>query len=933
MTKVFKRKKLNTLLMAFLLSAGIFLLLLIRHHIVPFGGTTLLISDLDTQYVEFMAEYRRILLGQGSLFWSWHAGLGMNFIALIAYYLASPFNFLLPLFPENQLPLAVSVLTILKLGCAGAAFASYLLTHYQKQPGSILIPAFSACYALSAYALGYAFNIMWLDAMIWLPLLCAGIDRLLTNKNKSMTTLTLLFALTFLSQFYMASMTGVFCALYFLTQILNKRFGFREFFRNAVQFGMCVLIAAGLSAFLLLPTFFVLKNNMGLLGQEFPAPEGQFPFLQIFSKLFIGSFDGIKDCLPHIYCGLPALLGMIMYFTRKSISAREKLFSGLLTLILLFSFWFKPLDFLWHAMDHPSWFPFRYAFIFCFWVLTLAYQGFASNSTETIKIFESARNEAHGDWHLVRRSPHKCACPHVLHIISEHLQIILIPFVTAVLILIAAGFSMKDISPAFFLINGGFLIAYALFQAHMDSSEAAAQQAQQNRTRDALILTLLVSVELFINGSMIISVFSGGYTKNADFQSFHEQYHFLTKAVQPESNEFYRMEKDEYRNYNDALGIGYPGISHFSSTASTRQAEFLKRLGFNCYATWCTYEGSTAATDTLLGIRYEFWNTGKQDSLPAGTETWERPSVFPLFFFAEDDFARYDFFSDADAITRQNDLLRLLNGEKPEDFFTPIPVKITKSENLKEIETNEFVKIDSKQPAFYEAEIKPVANSSLYLSLPGASLSHTVIVNDTELMNGNRDYAPFPICLDAFTAEDTINIRIEAVKDRLEGGIKAYALDTARLTSLSEKVNETAPLMERTGSTTFLLKTDASQEERLIVSSIPFDAGWRVKINGQPQPLKMIHESVLGFTLPAGMESAEISYRLYGFDKGLILTGIALLFLPAVFLLDRYSAPEAHGDWHLVLRSQHKRACPHVRHRAEACLSPCTSFMKPNRST
>ena len=861
MTKASKREKIITLLTAFLLPTGIFLLLMIRHHIVPFGETTLLISDLDTQYVEFMAEYRRVLLGQGSLFWSWHAGLGMNFIALTAYYLASPFNLLLPLFPENQLPLAVSVLTILKLGCAGAAFASYLLTHYKKQHSGILIPAFSACYALSAYALGYAFNIMWLDAMIWLPLLCAGIDRLLTNKNKGMTGLTLLLALSFLSQFYMAWMTGAFCALYFLTQVLIKKSDFRNFHRSTVRFGICVGIAAGLSAFLLLPTFFVLKNNMGLMGQGFPAPEGQFSFPQLFTKLFIGSFDGIKDCLPHIYCGLPALLGVIMYFTRKAVPAREKLFSGLLTLILLISFWFKPLDFLWHAMDHPSWFPFRYAFTFCFWVLTLAYHG------------------AHGDWHLVRRSPHKHVCLHVRHIISEQLQIILIPYVTAALILIAAGFSMKDIPPSFFLINGGFLIAYALLQANMT--------AQQNRTRDALLMTLLVSAELFINGSMIISGFSGGYTKNADFQSFHEHYRSLTEAVQPEGNAFYRMEKDEYRNYNDALGIGYPGITHFSSTASTRQAEFLKRLGFNCYATWCTYEGSTAATDTLLDIRYEFWNTGKQDSLPAGAETWERPSVFPLFFFAEDDFARYDFFSDTDAITRQNDLLRLLAGDGSEDFFTPIPVNITNLENLKKEGTKVFIKIDSKQPAFYEADIKPVENASLYLLLPGASLSHTVTVNGMEMMNGNRDYAPFPICLDAFAAEDTITIRVEAVKDRLGGGIEAYALNTAQLTSLSEKINETAPLMERTGSTAFLLKTDAVPEDRLIVSSIPFDAGWRVKINGQPQPLKMVHESVLGFILPAGADRAEISYRPYGFDAGLILTGIALLFLPVVFLIER----------------------------------------------
>ena len=263
------------LLPAFALPAALFLLILLSNHILPFGETTLLFSDLDSQYIEFMAEYRRVLLGEGSFSWSWHAGLGMNFIALIAYYLASPFNFLLVLFPENQLPLAVSILTLLKLGCAGMAFAYYLRKHFCGKDGFIVF--FSACYALSSYVLGYSFNIMWLDALIWLPLLCAGIDTLLTSKRKGMAGLTFLLALSFLSQFYMAWMTGAFCVIYFLAQTLLSKCSFRDFLRSALRFGICVGIAAGLSMFLLLPTFFVLKNNMGLMGQEFPPAAGQFP--------------------------------------------------------------------------------------------------------------------------------------------------------------------------------------------------------------------------------------------------------------------------------------------------------------------------------------------------------------------------------------------------------------------------------------------------------------------------------------------------------------------------------------------------------------------------------------------------------------------------------------------------------------------------------
>lgn len=833
------------LLLAFLLPAAIFLLLLLRFHILPFGELTLLFSDLDSQYVEFMSEYRRILLGEGSFFWSWHAGLGMNFMALTAYYLASPFNFLLVLFPEEGLPLAVSIITLLKISCAGTAFAYYLKNHYDS--GSSLLPLFSAAYALSAYALGYAFNIMWLDALIWLPLLCAGIDRLLRSEKRGMCGLTVLFALSFISQFYIAWMTGVFCALYFLSQILIDRFPFKSFVRHALRFAVCVGIAAGLSAFLLLPTFFVLKNNMGSFGQEFPAVTGLFSVLQLLNKFFIGSFDGIKDCLPHIYCGIPAVIGMILYFTRKQIPARERIIHGLIFAFLLFSFWFAPLDFFWHALDHPSWFPFRYAFIFIFWMLTLAFDGFAHT--------QKPRELISG-----------CA-------------------VTLVLFALPIIFDRKGGDALTLFLNLPFLFVYA------------AIAFLKNKKLRRVIGTALISAELFLNGMLLISEHIGGYTRLEDYRSFHTYYRDRTASVFPQGQDFYRMEKREHRNYNDPMGIGFPGISHFSSTASVRQTEFLKRLGFNCYATWCTYEGATGAADALLGIRYEFGESGKQDSLPADSGIWEHPAWFPLFFFAEDDFARYDFHSESDAITRQNDLLRLLDGSGSGSFFEPVPVQITALENLSADATGTYRHIDPGQKAYAQLQIETVPGKSLYLFLPGASLNVSVTAEGNELMNGNRDYAPFPICLDAYVSPDApVSVRIELLNDPLELGFKAFALNTGQLAELSKTISAAAPQTERTGETTFRLSAASADEDRLIVSSIPFDAGWQVLADGKRLPLKMIHESVLGFILPAGTTEVTVQFVPYGFPAGAGLSGVAALLWLAILIFEKKASgndPEA----------------------------------------
>lgn len=827
------KKRSVDLLLAFLLPAAIFLVTLLRYRIVPFGGTTLLFSDLDSQYIEFMAEYRRILLGQGSLFYSWNAGLGMNFFALTAYYLASPFNFLLVLFSENHLPLAVSLITVLKLGCAGAAFAFFLRERSGGKTG--LLPLFGACYALNAWAVGYAFNIMWLDALIWLPLLCAGTDALLRDSRHAMGKLIPLFALSFISQFYMAWMTGLFCALYFLTQLIIRRAPLRKWIRDGIRFGISAGTAAGLSAFLLLPTWFVLKNNMGLAGQEFPPASGAFSFPALFGKLMIGSFDGVKDCLPHIYCGLPAIIGLGLFFTRRSIPLREKAVAALACAALLFSFWFRPLDFVWHAMDHPSWFPYRYAFLFSFTALSCAYRGFS----------ETGRGRA---WALC------CLVP------------LLLPG--------AAVLSGNRPDLPVLLAGICFPAAYALSGALLSGRKRGA------------VLTAVCAAELLVNCLLTIGTFAGRYTKLSDYQSFHEHYRSLTETVRPAGTDFYRMEKTAFRNYNDPLGIGFPGVSHFSSTASTRQAEFLKRLGFNCYATWCTYQGATEVSDALLRIRYEFAERGKTGNTAAGPETWEHTAVFPLFFFAEDSFARYDFFgSGTTAVPLQNDLLRLLEGPDAEDRFQPLPVETVRLVNLEQGDDGIFRRIEPAGEARIDLEVRTAPDRSSYLFISEASLNYNVTVNGTPVISAARDYAPFPICLDPYAPEGgTVQVSVETVTGTIEGEFLAWELDPERLNALAERLRSEAPKAEMTGPVSFRIRTEASDTDRLIVSSIPFDAGWSVTAEGKTLPLKAVHESVLGFILPAGSQTAEISFRPYGWNYGLILTAAAALLYLVISL-------------------------------------------------
>ena len=141
--------------------------------VAPFGPNSLFFGDMDGQYSHFLASFSE-LFGQGA-FYTWHKALGGEALSWAAYYLFSPFNFLVLLFPTSQLPTAVTLLTLTKAGCAGLSMQLFL----HRRAGSRLSVPLSWAWALSGYLLGFSQNIMWMDALIALPLIAWGIRRIL----------------------------------------------------------------------------------------------------------------------------------------------------------------------------------------------------------------------------------------------------------------------------------------------------------------------------------------------------------------------------------------------------------------------------------------------------------------------------------------------------------------------------------------------------------------------------------------------------------------------------------------------------------------------------------------------------------------------------------------------------------------------------------
>lgn len=374
-------------ILSFLLPVLIMLMIFIIRKIYPFGERSFLHIDMYHQYFPFLVEFYHKLRNGESLFYSWNTGIGSNFLALYAYYLASPTNWLCVLIPEGSLLEFQTYMVVLKTGLCGLTFTIYARKHFRSSSKYIL--CFSVFYALSGFMAAYNWNVMWLDVIVLAPLIILGAERLVNEGKCYLYCITL--TLSILSNYYLSIMLCVFLVLYFAVLLIESTpdserspaplafWGLeriQNFYAKAfIRFAVYSLLAGGMAAVLLLPELAALRFSE-FSDITFPSKiKTYFSVLDMLARhCFDVAVETGLDHWPNLYCGVAVFILLPLYIMQKDIPIRSKAPKLILLAFMLISYSTNILNFLWHGLNYPDSLPARQSFLYIFLLLTLCFE-------------------------------------------------------------------------------------------------------------------------------------------------------------------------------------------------------------------------------------------------------------------------------------------------------------------------------------------------------------------------------------------------------------------------------------------------------------------------------------------------------------------------------------------------------------------------------
>ncbi len=814
-------------LLSFLIPVIIVTVILVVGGVYPFGEECFLRTDMYHQYAPFMSEFRDKLRDGGSLLDSWDVGLGVNFVALYAYYLASPLNWLVVLVSQDLVIEFIMLMVVLKFGLCGVTMTHYLRRHSSHADMGILL--FSVFYALSGYMCAYYWNIMWLDCIVLFPLIMLGMERLIYEGKGGLYTLSL--GLSILSNYYISIMTCMFLCIYFVALCILRGAGLRELARAFLRFAVYSLMAGGLAAILLLPEIAAMRYTASA-DIDFPSAFSEyFSIIDMLARHLPGvETEQALDHWPNIYCGVAVLLLLPMYIMNRRIGIREKAVYMALIIFMLMGFSINVLNFIWHGLHYPNSLPARQSYIYVFLMLYVCF-----------RLYQKKR-----------------------YVRKRELYTGLAVALGFILLCQHTADQGQGISFMVYYASMLLTVLYAgLFYAFIKN--------RLKRSTIGLLALCLVCIEAAGNTAVtgITTTSRTSYVKD------NEDIRTLARSLFP-SSEFFRVERESRKTRNDGAWLNFPSVSLFSSLTNADCTAFFKAVGCEGSTNAYGINGSTPLIDMLLSLRYDIYagpqidGEGRKFIESRGDSyLYENNYVLPVGFMLPEGMDEDWLLELSDPVLLQNSICDMLgvqqvlvpNGEPGNTDGEEYAVTITQDGEYYALIKNPRV----RDATVLWPERKKTFNNTdrgFLLELGDCERGETIhITSETRGEDMQVEVYRFNYAA------------LRQIYEKLSpGGMETDAWEDRRIRG---KVNVTEDMLYG--------GTDSGR----LFFSIPYDRGWTVTVDGEPVETEKAFDAFLSVSVPFGEHVIELTYMPEGLMEGAAISLLSAVLLGLALMAER----------------------------------------------
>lgn len=379
----------------------------------------------------------------------------------------------------------------------------------------------------------------------------------------------------------------------------------------------------------------------------------------------------------------------------------------------------------------------------------------------------------------------------------------------------------------------------------------------------------------------------------------------IVNELKSTMNNFYRIEEVFVNTYDDSMLLNYYGIQHSSSSNDVNTKEFMTNMGFKTAPSYEGYNrGGMIPVDSILAIKYQIASTDPDSFSSYGYNenpyyekvmenekyiVYENPFALPIAFMVNDKVKDVDM-TEENKFNLSNTILNSMVEENYQ-IYNRLEIVNIELDNVTETkledETN-YEKVDKEKEASIVYTVKSNDSNPVYMFLK-SQLYEDKVTNYNQVIvkvEGQNEFPQFDSSaynieyIGNYQAGEEIKIKVEIKRDSFN--VKDALFYSCNMDNFTKIYNNLSKnIIQNTEYRDGYIKGNitVNEEKTLLYTSIPYDEGWKIKVDGQDVEYIKLLDGLIAVQLNEGNHVIEFKYKTPGLTAGISISIVTFIIV------------------------------------------------------